>query len=190
MCFFFTLFGYWLWGGGGSPQGLVHNLLLQFFSLGKSKSAVSDTYFFHTVTTQNDHATYAKQHSCVFLHVMWVLAAGRGGGGFPRDWYTTCLCSFSLWAAQKFRFLKLTFFDIVTTQNDHPTYLKHASGSIYGFPHFFGMVCGSQGIGTQPAFAVFHPRHCKNCNLPLAHVVYHPGHLQNSSFRNLFFLIL
>ena len=25
---FFTLFGYWVWGGGGVPRGLVHNLLM------------------------------------------------------------------------------------------------------------------------------------------------------------------
>ena len=31
---FFTFFGYWVWGGGGgSPRGLVHNLLMQFFCL-------------------------------------------------------------------------------------------------------------------------------------------------------------
>ena len=36
---FLTLFGYWPHGGGGggSPKGLVHNLLLQFFTLGSSK---------------------------------------------------------------------------------------------------------------------------------------------------------
>ena len=35
---FFTLFGYWVrGGGGGSPNGLVHNLLRQFFTVGSSK---------------------------------------------------------------------------------------------------------------------------------------------------------
>ena len=39
---FFTLFGYWVLGGGGGggvgvPKGLVHNLLMQFFTLGNSK---------------------------------------------------------------------------------------------------------------------------------------------------------
>ena len=29
---FFTLFGYQVRGGGGSPRGLVHNLLMQFFT--------------------------------------------------------------------------------------------------------------------------------------------------------------
>ena len=39
---FFTLFGYWLRGGGGvSPKGWVHNLLVQFFTLGSSKIEVT-----------------------------------------------------------------------------------------------------------------------------------------------------
>ena len=32
----FTLFGYLSQGGGGAPKGLVHSLLLQFFTLGSS----------------------------------------------------------------------------------------------------------------------------------------------------------
>ena len=48
---FFTLFGYFLRGGGGSPKGLVHNLLMQFFTLGSSKIEVFKTYFSDTVIT-------------------------------------------------------------------------------------------------------------------------------------------
>ena len=50
---FFTLFGYWVGGGGGgrSPKGLVHNLLVQFFTLGSSKIEVFDTCVFDTVIT-------------------------------------------------------------------------------------------------------------------------------------------
>ena len=43
---FFILFGYWGGGGGGSPKGLVHNLLVQFFTPGSSKIEVFETYFF------------------------------------------------------------------------------------------------------------------------------------------------
>ena len=32
-------------GGGGSPKGLVHNLLLHFFTLGSSKIKVSEKKF-------------------------------------------------------------------------------------------------------------------------------------------------
>ena len=48
---FFTLFGYWAHGGGGggAPKGLVHNLLMQFFTLGSSKIEVLETCFFDIV---------------------------------------------------------------------------------------------------------------------------------------------
>ena len=38
-------------GGGGSPQGLVHNLLMQPFTLGSSKIEVFEPYIFDIVTT-------------------------------------------------------------------------------------------------------------------------------------------
>ena len=48
------------------------------------------------------------------------------------------------------------FFDIVTTQNDHPNYVKHVLGSIHVFYTLFRYwVQGggfSQGIGAQPAY--------------------------------------
>ena len=47
---FSALFGYWV-GGGGSPKGLVHNLLMQFFTPDSSKIEVSETCFFDIVTT-------------------------------------------------------------------------------------------------------------------------------------------
>ena len=56
---FFTLFGYWVWacvcGGGGSPKGLVHNLLMHFFTLGSSKSKFSKVTFFDIIITHNVH---------------------------------------------------------------------------------------------------------------------------------------
>ena len=57
---FFSLFGYWVGWGGGPPKGLVHNLLMQFFTLGSSKIEVFETCFFDIVTTQNDHPSYVK----------------------------------------------------------------------------------------------------------------------------------
>ena len=48
---FFTLFGYQVRGGGGGlPRGLVHNLLMQFFTPGYSKIQVFETCFFDVVT--------------------------------------------------------------------------------------------------------------------------------------------
>ena len=49
---FFTPFGYQVGGGGGSPpKGLVHNLLMQFFTPDSSKMEVFKTSFFDIVTT-------------------------------------------------------------------------------------------------------------------------------------------
>ena len=48
-------------GGGGSPKGWVHNLLMPFFTLGSSKIEVFKTCFFDIVTTQNDHPRYVKR---------------------------------------------------------------------------------------------------------------------------------
>ena len=73
-----------------------------------------------------------------------------GGGGLPRDGYTTCLCSFSPWAAQKSKFSKLIFFDIVTTQYDHPRYVKHVLGRIYVFFTLLGTRCARGGGGGAP----------------------------------------
>ena len=57
-------------GGGGSPKGLVHNLLMQFFTVASSKMEVFETCFFDIVTTQNDHPSYVKHvlgRICVFF---------------------------------------------------------------------------------------------------------------------------
>ena len=50
---FFILFGYWAGRGGGEggQKGLVHNMLMQFFSLYSSKIEVSETYVFDIVIT-------------------------------------------------------------------------------------------------------------------------------------------
>ena len=38
-------------GGGGVPKGLVHNLLMQFFTVESSKIEASETCFFDIGTT-------------------------------------------------------------------------------------------------------------------------------------------
>ena len=44
--------GFWSGGGGGgAPKGLVHNLLMQFFTLDSPKIEVFETDFFDIVTT-------------------------------------------------------------------------------------------------------------------------------------------
>ena len=77
--------------------------------------------------------------------------------------------------SSKIEVSETSFFDIVTTQYDHPRYVKHVLGRIYVFFTRFGNQVrggeggGGQGFGTQPAYAVFQP-----------------GQLKNRSFRNLF----
>ena len=46
---FCPLFGYWV--VGGSPKRMVHNLLMQFFTLGSSKIEVFKTGFYDIVIT-------------------------------------------------------------------------------------------------------------------------------------------
>ena len=41
-------------------NGPVHNLLLQFFTLGSSKIEVFETCFYDIVTTRYDHPRYVK----------------------------------------------------------------------------------------------------------------------------------
>ena len=49
---FFTLFGYSVQGGGGgAPKGWLHNLLMQFFTLGSSKIVVFESSFYDIVIT-------------------------------------------------------------------------------------------------------------------------------------------
>ena len=38
-------------GGGGAPKELVHNLLMQLFTLDSSKMEVFETYFFDIIIT-------------------------------------------------------------------------------------------------------------------------------------------
>ena len=77
--------------------------------------------------------------------------------------------------SSKIEVFETCFFDILTTQNDHPSYAKHVLGRIYVFFTLFGYQVGggggvSQGTGAQRASAAFHL-----------------GQLKNRSFRNLFF---
>ena len=110
---FLTLFGYW----GGSPKGRremaistnnrlvngpVHNLLMQFFTLDSSKIEVFETCFYDIVTTRYDHPRYVR-HVLGRIYMFFTLFGycAREGGDLPRDWYNTCLRSFSPQVAQK-----------------------------------------------------------------------------------------
>ena len=125
----------------GLVNGPAHNPLVQFFTLGSSKIEVSKTYFFDIVITYNDHPRYVK-HVLGCIYVFFALfgywARGCGGcGGVPRDWYTLLIQFFTL-DSSKIKVSETYFFDIVTTQYDHPRYVKHVLGRIYVFFTLFG----------------------------------------------------
>ena len=66
----------------------------------------------------------------------------------------------------KIEVFKNYFFDIVTKQNDHPTYVKHVFSSIYVFFTLFGYWVRGRGsskglVHTQLADAIFHPGRLK-----------------------------
>ena len=56
----------------GSPKGLVHNLLMQFFTVESSKIEVFTTSFYDIVTTQYDHPRHVK-HVLGRIHVFFTL---------------------------------------------------------------------------------------------------------------------
>ena len=111
--------------GGGGPKGLLHNLLLQLFSVRSSKIQVSETHCFLIL----------RPHKMTIQPIESML---------------------------------------------RPVFM--------GFPHFFGMVCGSQGIGTQPAVAVFHPRHLQKLQPASCLGRLPPWAAPKFNFPNLFFL--
>ena len=98
-------------GGGGAPKGLVHNLLLQFFTLNSSKIEVSETCFFDTVITQNDHPRHVKHvlgRICVFFTLFGYWARG-GGGGAPKGLVHNLLMQFFTLDSSKIEVLKSLF---------------------------------------------------------------------------------
>ena len=114
---FFTLFGYQVrGGGGGSPKGRVHNLLMQFFTPDSSKMEVFETYFFDIVTTQNDHPSYGK-HVLGRIYVFFILFGYwvRGGGVSPKGRVHNLLMQFFNPDSSKMEVFETCFFDIVTT---------------------------------------------------------------------------
>ena len=134
---FFTLFGCSV-GGGGSPKGRVHNLLMQFFTPDSSKIEVFETYFFDIVTTQNDHPSYESMFWAVFTCLSPYLGIRSGGGGAPKGRVHNLLMQFFTPDSSKMEVFETCFCDIVIPQNDHPRYVKHVLGRIYVFFTPFG----------------------------------------------------
>ena len=93
MCFSLYL-GIGREGGGGALKGLVRNLLMQSFTLGSSKIEVFETYFQSPKMTMQDMQSMFQAVFMCFSPYLGI-GCGGGGGGSKREWYTTCLCTFS-----------------------------------------------------------------------------------------------
>ena len=127
-------------GGGGGSQGIGTqcSLLMQLFTLDGLRTEVSNTYFFDIATTQNDHPRYVKQvfgPISIFFTSFWYCL---WGGGAPKALVHNLLMQFFTLDSSKIEVFKTCFFDIVTTQYDHPSYLKHVSGRIQMLFTLFG----------------------------------------------------
>ena len=95
----------------GLVNGPVHNLLMQFFTVGSSKIDVFETYIFDIVTTQYDHPSYVKH----VFHPIWVLAARGGGGGARKGLVHNLLLQLFTLGNSKIEVFRTYFFDIVIT---------------------------------------------------------------------------
>ena len=61
-----------------------------------------------------------------------------GGGGAPKGLKCNLLMQFSTPGSSKIEIFETYFFDIVTTQYDHPRYVKHVLGCIHMISTLFG----------------------------------------------------
>ena len=106
---FFTLFGYWPHGGGVS-QEIGTQPAYAVFTPDSSKIEGFEICFNDIVATQNDHPRYVK-HVSDRIYMFFTLFGywAHGGGVLPRDWYTTCLCSFHPGQLKNRRFRNLFF---------------------------------------------------------------------------------
>ena len=66
------------------------------------------------------------------------------------------LMQFFTLGSSKIEVFETCFFDILTTQNDHPRYVKHVLGRIYMFLTLFGYLVGGGG-GGLPRDWTFQP---------------------------------
>ena len=110
-------------------------------------------FFFDIVTTQYDHPRYVKHVlGCIYefftLFGYWVPGGGGGGGG-SLGWIHSLLMQFFTPDNSKIEVSEpYFFFDISTTQYDHPRYVKHVLGRIYVFFTLFGYWVRGGGGGA------------------------------------------
>ena len=113
---------------------------MQFFTLGSSKIEVFETCFFDIMITKNDPPKYVK-HVLGRIYMFFTpfgYWARRGGGGAPKGLVRNLLMQFFTLGSSKIEVFETCFFDIVTTSNDHPSYVKYVLGRIYVVFTLFG----------------------------------------------------
>ena len=94
-------------------NGPVHNLLVQFFTLGSSKMEFFETCFYDIVTTQYDHPRYVEPVLAVFMCFSRYLGIGFGGGGGQRGLVHNLLMQFFGPYSSKVEFFETYFFRIL-----------------------------------------------------------------------------
>ena len=161
---FVTSFGYWACGGGGVSQGIGTQPDYAPFQLGQRKNgSFRKLFFFNIVTTQCDHPRYVK-HVLGRIFVFFTLFGDWVWGGRVSQGIGTQpdYAVFQLGRYKNGSLPKLSFFNVVTTQYDHPRHVKDVLGRIFVVCYLIWLlgVCGggggvSQGIGTKPDYAVF-----------------------------------
>ena len=92
---------------------MVHNLLMQFFTLGSSKIEVFETCFFDIVITLNDHPRYVK-HVLGCIYMIFTLFGYWVGGVGLRPVHNLLMQFFTL-DSSKIEVFETYFFDIVIT---------------------------------------------------------------------------
>ena len=114
---------------------------MQFCTVASSKMEVFE-FFFDIVTTQYDHPRYVK-HGLGRIYIIFTLfgyqvCGGGAGGGAPKGLVHNLFMQFSTPGSSKMEVFETCFYDIVTTQYDHPNYVKHVLARICVFFTFFG----------------------------------------------------
>ena len=104
-----------LGGGGGVRKGLVHNVLMQLFTLGSSKIEVFETYFFDIVITQNDHPRYVKHVLGRIFLLFTLFGYWAGGGGGQTGLVRNVLMQFFSLYGSKIEVSETYVFDTVIT---------------------------------------------------------------------------
>ena len=92
------------------------------------------------MTTQNNHPTYVWYVCGNILRFFPLFGFWSGRGGSSLGLVQNLLMLFfTLWSSNIDVFERcFYFFSILTTQNDHPAYVKHILGGIYVFFTLFG----------------------------------------------------